>query len=42
MKNDGEAGKLLFDFFKDINSDFGVLTGLELECAVACADSDSK
>ena len=42
MKNDGEAGKSLADFFKNIETKLGLLTGLELISAVACADSDCK
>ena len=42
MKNYREAGKTLFDFFENVEAELGLLTGLELVCAVAGADSDCK
>ena len=42
MKNDGEAGQSSLYLSEDIKSQLGLLTGLELECAVAGADSDCE
>ena len=42
MENDGEAGKTSSNFIKNIETELGLLAGLELVCAMACTDSDSK
>ena len=42
VKNDGEAGQSLADFFQDVQTEFRVLTGLEFVCAVRSTDCDCK
>ena len=42
MQNDGETINSLLDVFQNIETQTGLLAGLELISAVACADSDSQ
>ena len=42
VENDGEFGQAFADFFEDIESQLGFLTGFEFVCAVAGADGDGE
>ena len=42
MENYWEAGKLFGNLFKNVKAKLGLLTGLELVCAVAGADCDCE
>ena len=42
VQDDGEAGQTSADLFENVDAQLGILTGLELVCAVAGADGDRK
>ena len=42
MQNDGEAGQTLTDLLQNVETELGVLAGLEFICAVGSADGDCK
>ena len=42
VQNDGETGQAIHHFLQDVEAKLGLLTGLELECAVAGADGDGE
>ena len=42
VKNDRESRDLLLDLMQDIETKLRLCARLELECAVACTDSDCK
>ena len=42
MENDGEAGDAFFDLSENVQTDFGIIAGLEFVSTMAGTDSDSQ
>ena len=42
MEDNREAGEAVHNFLENVKAEFGFLSGLEFECAVACADCNSQ
>ena len=42
VKHDGKSGKKLGNLFENVETELGLLAGLEFICTVACADGNGK